>query len=177
MKITDNIKHIPTRMIAILVIAFVCVGTLHAQSHGNHIMVGVGGSYPRGVEATIAYEHETEYHSAWEYFATGYLKYEEDPEAGHITNESFWHSYNTWTVGAAYKPCVSRGRNHHGNFRIGVSVGSDLDKVISAGHLGYEHTFNLYNGWGVFFQVKEDFVIRGKDKFRTGATIGVKIPL
>lgn len=146
MKITDNIKHIPTRMMAILVIAFVCVGTLHAQSHGNHIMVGVGGSYPRGVEATIAYEHETEYHSAWEYFATGYLKYEEDPEAGHITNESFWHSYNTWTVGAAYKPCVSRGRNHHGNFRIGVSVGSDLDKVISAGHLGYEHTYNLYNG-------------------------------
>lgn len=61
MKITDNIKHIPTRMMAILVIAFVCVGTLHAQSHGNHIMVGVGGSYPRGVEATIAYEHETEY--------------------------------------------------------------------------------------------------------------------
>ena len=122
-------------------------------------------------------EHETEYHSAWEYFATGYLKYEEDPEAGHITNESFWHSYNTWTVGAAYKPCVSRGRNHHGNFRIGVSVGSDLDKVISAGHLGYEHTYNLYNGWGVFFQVKEDFVIRGKDTFRTGATIGVKIPL
>lgn len=28
MKITDNIKHIPTRMMAILVIAFVCVGTL-----------------------------------------------------------------------------------------------------------------------------------------------------
>ena len=74
MKITDNIKHIPTRMMAILVIAFVCVGTLHAQSHGNHIMLGVGGSYPRGVEATIAYEHETEYHSAWEYFASNMKK-------------------------------------------------------------------------------------------------------
>ena len=43
MKITDNIKHIPTRMMAILVTAFVCVGTLHAQSHGNHIMLPVGG--------------------------------------------------------------------------------------------------------------------------------------
>ena len=167
----------PTRMMVILVIALSAVGSLRAQSHGNHVMVGIGGSYPRGLDATITYEHETEYHSAWEYFMAGYLKYETDPQAGHITNKSFWQSYNTWTVGAAYKPCVARGRNHHGNVRIGVSCGSDLHKVIGAGHVGYEHTFNLYDGWSVFFQVKEDVVIRGKDTFRTGVSVGVKIPL
>jgi len=58
MNITDNIKHIPARMMAILAVAFVCVGTASAQSHGDHVMLGVGGSYPRGVEATVAYEHE-----------------------------------------------------------------------------------------------------------------------
>lgn len=167
----------PTRMMVILVFALSAVGSLRAQSHGNHVMVGIGGSYPRGLDATIAYEHETEYHSAWEYFMAGYLKYETDPQAGHITNKSFWQSYNTWTVGAAYKPCVARGRNHHGNVRIGVSCGSDLHKVIGAGHVGYEHTFNLYDGWSVFFQVKEDAMIRGKDTFRTGVSVGVKIPL
>ena len=28
------------------------------QGHGNHLMVGVGASYPKGFEATLAYEHE-----------------------------------------------------------------------------------------------------------------------
>lgn len=168
---------LPTKKTAILAVAFFFAGTVHAQSHGNHLMLDIGASYPRGLETAIAYEHETDYHNAWEYFATAYLKYEKDPTVGHITSETFWHSYNTWAVGAAYKPCVSRGRNHHGNFRLGASVGSDLDKVISAGHIGYEHTYNLYYGWSVFFQIKEDILIRGKDTFRTGATIGVKIPL
>ena len=133
---------------------------MYAQSHGNHLMLGVGGSYPQGVETTLSYEHETDYHNAWEYFGTMYLKYKKDEEAGHITSDSFWRNYRAWTVGFAYKPCVNRGRNHHGNVRVGVSCGSDLDKVITAGHIGYEHTYNLYNGWSVFFQVKEDIVIR-----------------
>lgn len=169
-------KYLSLKVLVLVAVA-ACTGTLHAQSHGEHIMAGVGISYERGVEATIAYEHETDYHNAWEYFVTGYLKYEKDPVAGHITHDSFWKSYRTWMVGAAYKPCVTRGRNHHGNFRLGVSGGSDLEKVLGAGHVGYEHTYNLYNGWSVFFQLKEDIVIRGKDTFRTGASIGVKIPL
>ena len=165
------------KKIFLILFAILVTVNMSAQNHGNHLMLGVGGSYPQGVEATLSYEHETNYHSAWEYFFTGYLKYEKDEEAGHITSDSFWHNYNTWTVGAAYKPCVNRGRNHHGNLRIGVSCGSDLDKVITAGHVGYEHTYCLYNGCSVFFQVKEDIVIRGEDTFRTGASFGVKIPL
>ena len=177
MNIIHHIKNIPVRMKATLAVAAISTGTLYAQSHGNHVMIGIGGSYPKGLETTISYEHETEYHNAWEYFVTGYLKYSEDPEAGHVTKESFWHNYNTWQVGAAYKPCVNRGRNHHGNIRIGVSCGSDTKKIIGSGHVGYEHTYNLYNGWSVFFQLKEEIVLRGKDTFKTGAAVGIKVPL
>ena len=112
-----------------------------------------------------------------EYFANYYIQYEKDAEAGYVTKKSFWHNYNIWNVGLAYKPCVVRGRNHHGNMRIGVSGGSDLHKFVGVGTLGYEHTFNLYNGWSVFFQVKEDVTMRGQDLFRTGGSIGIKIPL
>ena len=80
-------------------------------------------------------------------------------------------------IGVAYKPCVTRGRNHHGSLRIGASVGSDFEKAIGAAHLGYEHTYNLYDGWSVFFAIKEDITIRAKDRFRTGVSLGVKIPL
>ena len=91
------------------------------QGHGNHLMVGVGASYPKGFEATLAYEHEMNYHNAMEYFANYYIQYKTDSEAGYVTRKSFWHSYNIWNVGLAYKPCVTRGRNHHGNIRIGMA--------------------------------------------------------
>lgn len=117
------------------------------------------------------------YHNAWEYFATYSVQYDEDPEAKHITRKSFWHNHNTWGVGAVYKPCVGRGRNHHGSLRIGASAGSDFHKAIGAVHVGYEHTYNLYDGWSVFFAIKEDISIRGKDRFKTGINLGAKIPL
>lgn len=163
--------------ILVILLTFCCVST-HAQvSNQNHLQLSVGALYESGLDATVAYEHESKYHNAWEYFATGYLKYEDDPEAGHITRQSFWHSYNTWHVGIVYKPCVNRGRNHHGNARIGVSGGSDLHKFVGGIHLGYEHTYALKQGWQLFFQVKEDVVIRGEDLFRTGIAVGVKVPL
>jgi len=83
----------------------------------------------------------------------------------------------SWHVGIAYKPCVARGRNHHGNARIGVSGGSDTNEFVGGIHVGYEHTYALKGGWCLFFQVKEDVVIRGEDLFRTGIAIGVKVPL
>lgn len=150
---------------------------LKAQSHGNWLMVSAGASYPNGLEATLGYEHAVNYHSSWEYFASYYIKYDKNPDFGHITRESFWNNYNTWNVGIAYKPCVSRGRNHHGNFRLGASAGSDLDHAIGIFTLGYEHTYTLYHGWAFFFQVKEDVGIRLRDTFRTGAYIGLKVPL
>ena len=149
----------------------------HAQSNSNRINFGVGALYERGFDATLSVEHETKNHNAWEYFANGYIQYDKDKDAGHITKDSFWKNYRTWGVGAAYKPCVTRGRNHHGSLRVGASAGSDLNKAIGAVHVGYEHTYNLYDGWSFFFSVKEDITIRGKERFKTGVNLGLKIPL
>lgn len=43
-------------------------------------------------------------------------------------------------------------------------------------HAGYEHNYSLKGGWRLFWQVKCDCMIKGDDLFRTGVTIGVKIP-
>ena len=168
------IKYILTIMLA----AFASQ-SVKAQdsSNDNHLMMSVGALYERGLDATIAYEHKTKYHNAWAYFANAYLKYEQDQQAGHYTKESFWHSYNTWVAGIAYKPCVTRGRNHHGNARLGASGGSDTDKFIAGIHIGYEHTYALRGGFCLFFQVREDMMICAKDFFRTGVSLGVKVPL
>lgn len=162
----------------LLAVALCMPACCHAQMNNNHLMVNVGALYERGLEVTAAYEHGGRYHNAWEYFATYYIKYEDDPDAGHITKKSFWHSYNSWHAGIAYKPCITRGRNHHGNLRIGASAGSDLSDFIGGIHVGYEHTYCLRGGWELFFQVKEDVILpRHGDLFRTGLALGFKVPL
>lgn len=150
-----------------------------AQRNANFINVSAGANFRRGLEATISYEHGTKYHNAWEYFGTYHVTYDEDPICGHITKDSFWKSYNTWHIGVAYKPCVSRRRNCHGNLRIGASAGSNRYRFLGAVHIGYEYSFSLYHGWELFFQFKEDLLIpkRNSELFRTGAAFGVKIPL
>lgn len=161
-----------------VVMSFFMAMSGHAQTNNNHVMLGVGLSYERGIDASIAYEHGTKYHNAWEYFAAYHVQYNDDPEAGHITKKSFWNSYNSWHVGICYKPCVKRGRNNHGNLRIGASAGSDLHDFVGGLHVGYEHSFALKGGWELFFQLKEDVVVpRSGDLFRTGALFGMKIPM
>ena len=162
----------------ILTMLFLGVRKGFAQSSNQwRAMVAVGASYERGLDATVSFEKELKYHNAWEFFFTGYLQWDDDPLAGHVTKDSFWNSYNTWSVGLAYKPCISRGRNHHGNLRLGVSGGSDLDEFIGVIHVGYEHSYALKGGWELFWQLKEDVAICAKDLWRTGGAVGVKIPL
>lgn len=162
-------------LFTIIAIAF-CAMSMMAQSHSDRISFGMGALYERGFDATLSWEHETKYHNAWEYFVNGYLKWDECESCGHVCPESFWHNYNTWGIGIAYKPCVVRGRNNYGNIRFGASGGSDTDKFIGAVHLGYEQNYALRHGWNIFWQVKTDLVLRGEDLFRTGVVIGIKIP-
>lgn len=158
----------------------------HAQTYADHLGVGVGAFYQRGLDATLSYEHETRYHNAWEYFLNYYLKYEKDPEAGHYTTDSFWKSYNSWEVGVCYKPCVSRSRNAHGNVRLGAGIGSAIDhaddmalfsEIQGDVHVGYEHTYILRHGWNLYWQTKADVAIKGEDIFRIGVVLGLKLPL
>lgn len=175
--IINKIRTKARLIMSAIAIMIAVTSTAQYKANINHAMISVGTSYERGLDATLAYEHKTSYHNAWEYFAMVYCKYEKDEVSGHYTKQSFWHSYNTWHLGAAYKPCTSRGRNHHGNLRIGASIGSDRNEVIGAGHVGYEHSYALKGGWEMFFQIKEDIVFNGKDTFRTGVALGVKLPL
>lgn len=149
----------------------------HAQDGSNRISLSTGVLYERGLDLTLSYEHETKYHNAWEYFGNVYLKWDECASCGHVCPDSFWKNYRTYDFGIAYKPCVVRGRNNHGNVRIGASVGSDTDKVIGGIHVGYEHNYALRSGWQIFWQVKTDIMIKGLDTFRTGAALGIKYSL
>jgi hypothetical protein len=148
----------------------------YAGDNDGRVQLGVGLLYENGMDVTVGYEHETHYHNAWEFFANGYLKWADCESCGHICPKSFWRNYNTWSLGVAYKPCVYRGKNHHGNFRIGGSLGSDTHKVLGGIHAGYEHSYNIGKGWELFWQVKTDVMIKGEDLFRSGVCLGFKIP-
>lgn len=149
---------------------------VRADDHQGRISLGVGLLYENGMDVTLSYERETSYHNAWEYFGNVYLKWATCGSCGHVCPESFWHNYNSWGLGVAYKPCVIRNRNNYGNFRFGGSLGSDRHKVLGGIHVGYEHSYQLKKGWQLYWQVKSDLMIRGKDLFRTGVVIGFKIP-
>ena len=165
------------KMFVLAVILFTTCVPGFADNHRGRLQIGTGLLYERGMDLTVAYEHETRYHNAWEYFGNVYLKWDECASCGHVCPKSFWNNYNTWGLGVAYKPCVTRGRNHHGNLRIGGSLGSDRHNVVGSVHAGYEHSYSLRKGWQVYWQVKSDLMIGGKDLFRTGVVIGVKLPV
>lgn len=148
----------------------------NAQGNGNRISLGVGALYERGFDVTLAVEHETQNHNAWEYFANGYLKYDKDKNVGHVTQDSFWKNYRTWGMGIAYKPCVYRTKNGYGSLRIGASGGSDTQEFVGWTNVGYEQNYVLHHGWHLYWQVKTDLCINGKDLFRTGVVIGIKMP-
>ena len=171
MNMTDTIKK-PLMVIALATLSV----TGFAQSDSNRISFGVGALYERGFDATLSVEHETKNHNAWEYFMNGYVKYDKDKEAGHITKDSFWHNYRTWGLGIAYKPCVYRAKNAYGSLRLGGSAGSDTKDMVGWANIGYEHNYVLRRGWHIYWQVKSDACINGKDLFRTGVVIGVKLP-
>lgn len=147
-----------------------------ADTYSNHLSIGAGFMYERGMDMTVSYEHETKYHNSWEYFANGYLKWDDCASCGHICPETFWNNYRTWMLGVAYKPCLNQGRNNIGNLRIGFSAGSDLSSLVYAVNIGYQHTYTLKKGWNIYWQVKTDILPEGRDLFRTGFVIGVSIP-
>lgn len=154
----------------------ICLGA-SAQRNSGRLSLGAGLLYKNGAEMTLAYEHEMNYRHIWEFFANGYLQWSDCRTCGHICPESFWKNYRTWGIGAAYKPCVIRGRNHYGSLRLGASGGSDTEKFVAGIHLGYEHSYVLRSGWTFYWQVKNDVIIRGADLFRTGVALGIKLPI
>lgn len=165
------------KILMILVAVLAMSSTAFAGDRDGRVSFGVGLLYENGLDATLSYERENAYHNVWEFFANGYLKWDKCASCGHVCPDSFWKNYRSWSIGAAYKPCVVRGRNHYGSFRFGGSLGSDTHRVLGGVHAGYEHNYRLRGGWQVYWQVKSDLMINGKDLFRTGIVLGVKLPV
>ena len=119
----------------ILIITCVCVAaSANAQQGSGRLSLGTGLLYKNGMDITLAYEHEMNYRHAWEFFVNGYLQWAECGSCGHICPESFWRNYRSYGFGVAYKPCMTRGRNHYGSLRIGASAGSDMNKFLGGLH-------------------------------------------
>lgn len=165
------------KILMIFVAVLAVSATAFAGDRDGRVSFGVGLLYENGLDATLSYERENAYHNAWEFFANGYLKWDKCASCGHVCPDSFWKNYRSWSIGAVYKPCVVRGRNHYGSFRFGGSLGSDTHRVLGGVHAGYEHNYRLRGGWQVYWQVKSDLMIKGKDLFRTGIVLGVKLPV
>ena len=152
------------RLLALAVAMFALSVSAQAQRNTGRLSLGAGLLYRNGMDVTLAYEHETNYHNAWEFFANGYLQWKECGTCGHVCPESFWRNYHTYGFGVAYKP-------------IGASGGSDTKKFLAGIHLGYEHNYVLRSGWVFFWQVKGDVMIKGADLLRAGVGLGVKLPI
>lgn len=164
------------RKIVLILLTVLTIGITANAQNNNHVSLGVGLLYENIADVTLSYEHETKYHNAWEYFGNASIKWNECASCGHICPESFWKNYRTWGLGIAYKPCVTRTRNSHGNLRIGGLLGSDTDKFLGGIHVGYEQNYSLRGDWKIYWQVKSDCLIKGQDIFRTGIVLGIKIP-
>ena len=148
----------------IVIITCVCIAaSANAQQGSGRLSLGTGLLYKNGMDITLAYEHEMNYRHTWEFFVNGYLQWAECASCGHICPESFWRNYRSYGFGVAYKPCMTRGRNHYGSLRIGASAGSDTNKFLGGLHLGYEHNYVLRAGWTLYWQVKSDVMIKGAD--------------
>ncbi len=151
------------------------VMTAKASDNNGHVGLGFGLLYENGLDATFSYEHETRYHHAWEYFGNVYLKWAECDDCGHICKDSFWHNYNTWTLGIAYKPAVHVGRNNVGRLRLGAQGGSDTDDFVGGVTLGYEQSYSIKRNFQLYWNVRTDIMIEGEDLFRTGVTVGFRL--
>ena len=90
-------------LVLVTVITFAMNGK--AQSNSDRLSLGIGCLYQNGLDLTLSYEHEGKYHHTWEFFANGYLKWDECKSCGHICPESFWRNYRSYGFGVAYKPC------------------------------------------------------------------------
>lgn len=57
-----------------------------------------------------------------------------------------------------------------------VSAGSLIYffRFIACQNAGYEHSYVMRGKWQLYWQVKTEFVINGRDWLKTGVGIGVK---
>ena len=62
------------KILLTLIAAITMTASAFAQANSDRITFGMGVLYENSLDATIAWEHETKYHNAWEFFVNGNVK-------------------------------------------------------------------------------------------------------
>ncbi len=158
------------RILTLTAVLLAIAAEASAQDNVNRIGIGAGAFFRPAASATLFWEHETDYHNAWEVFAVASLKLD--------NLDDLSSNYKTWGVGAAWKPSLYRARNRCGSARIGVSLGAAPVEFLAGIHAGWQHSYALRGGWQFYWQAGLDLMLpRRDDLFRAGAVVGFKLPV
>lgn len=160
-----------------LVLMACCTPRAAAGVGDGHLGLQAGVLYPRIFNVTLSYDKETRYHNAWEYYLDYSTQWNDCKTCGKVCKESFWKSRYAFGGGIAYKPAANRGKNHVGRARIGLDLGTNTRDFAMGVEIGYEHVWAFRSGVQLVFQQKNEVTFWGKPLFKSGALLGVRIPI
>lgn len=143
-----------------------CTGLTRAGNNETFLNMSVGYMLPRSCTATLALERELLYQHGVEVFAE-YCN-------GYTSNAFF--AIQQVTGGIAYKLPMIRSKNTMLRLRVGIECGSDMDKFVYGPELGFEYAFCLGSKVQMTLQQKNELNIGATRKFRSGFTVGLRIP-
>ena len=84
---------------------------------------------------------------------------------------------NSYKLGFAYKPLLTRNKNTSLNLRLTSSVGTNEHNFVWAFSAGTELCFWFPNRMAFFVRQKNELVLWDKDHWRFGGLLGFKIPI
>lgn len=143
-----------------------CTGLTRAGNNETFLNMSLGYMFPRSCTATLALEHELLYQHGVEVFA--------EYSNGYTPNTFF--AIQQVTGGIAYKLPLIRSKNTMLRLRAGIECGSDMDKFVYGPELGFEYAFCLGSKVQMTLQQKNELNIGATRKFRSGFTVGLRIP-
>lgn len=159
-----------------LLLLICTIWSASAGENDKYIGINAGLLYRNGFNSTISLEKETSYHNAWEIYGDLFTQWHKCPDCGKVCRESFWKYNRSWSVGVAYKPSIARYKNASLRFRGGADIGANSHTFIASVEIGLEYIYTFQNRVQFAVQQKNDFVFWGKDHFRNGVLIGIKLP-
>lgn len=165
------------RLAVMVMLLTVTAANVQAGDRDRHLGLSAGVMYPRIFSATLHFDKETRYHNAFEAYADYFCQWDKCPTCNKVCSESFWKNRYGLSFGAAYKPCVNRGRNSFGRVRIGADLGTNTRNFVLGVELGYEYVWTLRNGMQMALIQKNEVNFWAKPVFKNGLQIGVRIPM
>lgn len=78
---------------------------------------------------------------------------------------------------AHYKPVLTLGKNTYSHFKLGGNLGFASQGLLFGISAGFEYNIVFRNRIKLFFSQDNILVFRGDDRFSSGISIGLKLPL